>query len=161
MNAAAGGQAPVDLGASAFQSITQVRAAADHLRLPWWTITPFDGSGLDAGPAAVGAASASTDGGPGEAGGDDPGVSYFQIPESDSGRQDRPALRLGAGPAPAYRGDTGRALADVRGWLGEGWRVVLVTEGHGPAQRLAEVLRGEGLGARLGTDDAPEPGYRA
>src|SRR5262245_5865344 len=35
-----------------------------------------------------------------------------------------------------YRGDTARALADVKGWLGEGWRVVMVTEGHGPAERL-------------------------
>ena len=50
-------------------------------------------------------------------------------------------------PAPAYRGDTEpRMLADVRAWLAEGWRVVLVTEGHGPAQRLVEVLRGEGFG---------------
>ena len=50
-------------------------------------------------------------------------------------------------------------LADVRQWLADGWRVVLVTEGHGPAQRLAEVLRGEGFGARLGDiDAAPEGG---
>jgi transcription-repair coupling factor (superfamily II helicase) len=159
VNAAAGGQAPVDLGASAFRSITQVRAAADNLRLPWWTITPFDGAAPDAGPAAAGAASASTDVGPGEAAGGGPGASFGPKIDSDSGRQDRPALRLGAAPAPGYRGDTDRALADVRGWLGEGWRVVLVTEGHGPAQRLAEVLRGEGLGARLGDlDVAPEPG---
>ena len=41
-------------------------------------------------------------------------------------------------------------LADIRAWLADGWRVVLVTEGHGPAQRLAEMLRGEGFGARLG-----------
>src|SRR5215813_14083746 len=155
VNAAAGGQAPVDLGASAFQSITQVRAAADNLRLPWWTITPFDGSAADAGAAAAGAAPASTDGGPGEADEGGPGTSYFQISESDSGRQERPALRLGAGPAPAYRGDTARALADVRDWLAEGWRVVLVTEGHGPAQRLAEMLRGENIGARL--QDVTEP----
>jgi transcription-repair coupling factor (superfamily II helicase) len=145
VNAAAGGQAPIDLGASAFRSITQVRAAADRLRLPWWTITPFDGSAPDAGPAAAGAASVRADAGDGEAGEDD--------------SRGRSALRLGAAPAPAYRGDTGRALDDVRGWLGEGWRVVLITEGHGPAQRLAEVLRGEGLGARLGDlDDVPEPG---
>src|SRR5215472_8871211 len=67
-------------------------------------------------------------------------------------------LKVNASPAPAYRGDTARMLEDVRGWLADGWRVVLVTEGHGPAQRLAEMLRGEGLGARLGdiTDD-PEP----
>src|SRR5262252_6790154 len=159
VNAAAGGQAPVDLEASAFQSITQVRAAADNLRLPWWTITPFDGSAPDASPATADTAPASTGGGPREAGEGAPDASFFQMPESDSDSQDRPALRLGAGPAPAYRGDTGRALADVGGWLGEGWRVVLVTEGHGPAQRLTEVLRGEGLGARLGDlDDAPEPG---
>jgi transcription-repair coupling factor (superfamily II helicase) len=64
-----------------------------------------------------------------------------------------------ASPAPGYRGDTARAISDVRGWLADGWRVVLVTEGPGPAQRLTEMLRGEGLGARLGDLDAPpEPG---
>src|SRR5690348_975175 len=46
-------------------------------------------------------------------------------------------------------------LTDVRGWLADGWRVVLVTEGHGPAQRLAEMLRGEDIGARL--QDVTEP----
>ncbi len=50
-------------------------------------------------------------------------------------------------------------LADVSGWLTDGWRVVLVTEGHGPAQRLAELLRGEGIGARAGDlAGPPEPG---
>src|SRR5690348_13735811 len=46
-------------------------------------------------------------------------------------------------------------LTDVRGWLADGWRVVLVTEGHGPAQRLAEMMRGENIGARL--QDVTEP----
>ena len=63
-----------------------------------------------------------------------------------------------AAPVPGYRGETARALADVRQWLADGWRVVLVTEGHGPAQRLAEMLRGEEIGARLGDlDQPPEP----
>jgi transcription-repair coupling factor (superfamily II helicase) len=152
VNAAAGGQAPVDLGASAFQSITQVRAAADDLRLPWWTIAPFDSAGPGAAEGMTGPGA-----GDGEAGAGDGGTAYGRNPDDDPGG--RPALRLGAAPAPAYRGDTGRALGDVRGWLGEGWRVVLVTEGHGPAQRLAEMLHGEGLGARLGDlTDPPEPG---
>jgi transcription-repair coupling factor (superfamily II helicase) len=159
VNAAAGGQAPIDLGGSAFQSITQVRAAADNLGLPWWTIAPFDAAGPDAiGPGAgpVAASPGASDGGADEAG---HGVAYGQNLDSDPGSTDRLAVRLGAAPAPAYRGDTSRALADVRGWLGEGWRVVLVTEGHGPAQRLAEMLRGEGLGARLGDlTGPPEPG---
>ena len=51
-----------------------------------------------------------------------------------------------------YRGDTARALADVKGWLGDGWRVVLLTEGHGPAQRVVEVLAGEDIPARLDDD---------
>src|SRR5262252_854740 len=155
VNAAAGGQAPIDLGAAAFVSIGHLREAADNLGLPWWTIAPFDAVGPDAaGPVVAG--HGGTDGGAGEAG---PGAAYGQNLDSDPGSADRPAIRLGAAPAPAYRGDTGRALDDVRGWLGEGWRVVLVTEGHGPAQRLAEMLRGEGLGARLGDlTDPPEPG---
>jgi transcription-repair coupling factor (superfamily II helicase) len=55
-----------------------------------------------------------------------------------------------------YRGDTARALADIKGWLGDGWRVVLLTEGHGPAERLVEVLRGEDVPARL-TDSVDTP----
>jgi transcription-repair coupling factor (superfamily II helicase) len=132
VNAAAGGQVPIDLGAAAFRSITEVRAAADGLGLPWWTVTPFES------PDSLAV--------------DEPG----EQDEPGAGRQ---AFSIDAGPAEGYRGDTARALADVRHWLADNWRVVLVTEGHGPAQRLAEMLRGEGLGARLGDlDDPPEPG---
>jgi transcription-repair coupling factor (superfamily II helicase) len=49
----------------------------------------------------------------------------------------------------SYRGDTKRAFADIRGWLHDGWQVVVVTEGHGSAERMVEVLRGEDLAARL------------
>src|SRR5215467_4849027 len=73
VNAAAGGQAPIDLGASAFQSITQVRAVADNLGLPWWTIAPFDATGPGAGQGAAGPGA--TDGGAGDAG---PGAAYGQ-----------------------------------------------------------------------------------
>jgi transcription-repair coupling factor (superfamily II helicase) len=52
-------------------------------------------------------------------------------------------------PAPAYHGDTARALADVKGWLAQEWRVLFVTEGHGPAERLVEMLRDADLGARF------------
>ena len=60
----------------------------------------------------------------------------------------------------AYRGETERAVGDVRGWLSDGWSVVLTTEGHGPAQRMVEVLAGEDVPARLVEDltEVPEPG---
>jgi transcription-repair coupling factor (superfamily II helicase) len=133
VNAAAGGRVPIDLGAAAFQSITEVRRAADSLGVGWWTITPF-GTALE-------------DERPDEA----------SMPESTpAGRE---SFRINASPATAYRGDTDKALADVRGWVAGGWHVALVTEGHGPAKRLAEMLRGEGLGAKLGDiTERPEPG---
>jgi transcription-repair coupling factor (superfamily II helicase) len=161
VNAAAGGEVPIDLGAAAFRPITEVRHAAGQAGLPWWTITPFAadpaamaGAGtapglamipgtsipLDPGAAAAGAAAA---GGPGPAEGD------------GDGQGGRGTFRIEASPADAYRGDTKRVLADVRRWLTDRWSVVLITEGHGPAQRLVELLRSEDLGARL--DDVGDP----
>jgi len=122
VNAAAGGHAPIDLGAAAFQPIARVREAARARQLPWWTIEPFGATVDDAD------------------GSEDPGRSSFKIE---------------ATPARSYRGAADGMIADIRGWLSDGWRVVLVTEGHGPAQRLTEMLRGEGLGARREELEAP------
>jgi len=158
VNAAAGGEVPIDLGAAAFRPITEVRDVAESARLPWWTVTPFTagpapepGDGTATGPAmipgtqipldpAAGTAVAGT--GPVDRDGDDQAA--------------RGTFRIEATPAQAYRGDTARVIGDVRQWVADRWSVVLVTEGHGPAQRLAELLRSEGLGARL--DDVADPG---
>ncbi|WP_285757714.1 transcription-repair coupling factor [Nocardiopsis ansamitocini] len=118
INAASGGEAPIDLGASAYQSIADLRLRASELDLPWWTVTPFD----------PGAGSADDD---------------------DS-------VLVGATSADAYRGDTERALADVKSWLHDEWRVVLLTQGQGPAERLVSMLRDAGLGAQL-RPDLPGP----
>ena len=137
VTAATGGEAPIDLGSSAFQPIARVRAAAAALGLPWWTIAPF---GVTDEPEPR------TDAHPG-------------LHATETGRTERVPFRLNASLSPAYRGDAARMLTDVRAWLAQDWRVVLTTEGHGPAQRLAETLRGEGIGARLtDLDEAPEPG---
>ena len=133
VNAAAGGEAPIDLGAAAFQPIERVRAAAAALGLPWWTVAPFGVTDADDRQDSDGPAGAGAPNEPGEPG----------------------PFRVNASLAPSYRGDASRMLTDVRDWLAEGWRVVLVTEGHGPAQRLTEMLRGENIGARL--QDVTEP----
>ena len=138
-SASVGGEAPIDLGAAAFQPIARIRAAAAALGLPWWTIAPFGVADADADEPASG--------------------SYPATRIDYAGPGERIPFRVNASLAPAYRGDTARMITDVRGWLAEGWRVVLVTEGHGPAQRLAEMLRGEDIGARLAdVDGPPEPG---
>ncbi|MCW2940354.1 MAG: sle [Actinomycetia bacterium] len=118
VNAAAGGEAPIDLGAAAYKSLAEIRERASGLDLPWWTTTPLT-----------------------------------QDEELDGN-----ALTIGAHAAESYRGETGRAMADIRRWIHDEWHVVMVTEGHGPAERLAELLREEGLGAkRQDLPDPPEP----
>jgi transcription-repair coupling factor (superfamily II helicase) len=128
VNAASGGDAPIDLGAAAYKSLNEVRERAGELSIPWWSTTPFGFVG-----AEYGAEGGQFDGDAVSAG---------------------DAVLVGAHGAESYRGDTARALADVKGWIHDQWHVVLVTEGHGPAERLAELVREEGLGARLA--DLPE-----
>ncbi|MEV7022404.1 transcription-repair coupling factor, partial [Kitasatospora sp. NPDC093558] len=70
---------------------------------------------------------------------------------------DANTLTLGMHAVEAYRGDTARAIADAKERLASDWRVVMVTEGHGPASRLAEVLGNEGIPARLVADLAEAP----
>jgi transcription-repair coupling factor (superfamily II helicase) len=131
VGAAAGGQVPIDLGEAAIRPIAEARAAATAAGLPWWTVTPFAAASETPVSASDRAALAGEDEG------------------------EPASFPIAATPAPNYRGDTSRALTDIRGWLADDWRVVLVTEGHGPARRLAELLRGEGLGARDGDLSAP------
>lgn len=112
INAAAGGETPIDLDAAAFRTLEEVRGHTDALGLPWWTLAPF-GDGAE----------------------------------------------LAARDSEAYRGDTRRALGDIKGWLAEKKAVVLLSEGHGPAERMVELLRGVDVPARLGEslDRAPTP----
>jgi transcription-repair coupling factor (superfamily II helicase) len=180
INAAAGAEVPIDLGGAAFRPITEVRAATASLGIRWWTITPFstdDASAITDPTAASATQAAATRG---KTVWNDAGraIPKETAEGADAGglgaearigaeRRDQSALdevagresfRLPVSPASAYHGDTVRVIGDVRGWLADGWRVALVTEGHGPAQRLAELLRGENLGARAADlDEIPEP----
>ncbi|MFG2244575.1 transcription-repair coupling factor [Spirillospora sp. NPDC048823] len=133
VNAAAGGEAPIDLGAAAFRSLEDVRAHSAELGLPRWSVTALN-PGMRGEESTAGSGGAS--------------------PLEETGD----ALNLGVQAAEAYRGDTTRVVGDLKGWIDGGWRVVLVTAGHGPAERLVQLVGEEGLGARL-TDVAgpPEP----
>jgi transcription-repair coupling factor (superfamily II helicase) len=66
---------------------------------------------------------------------------------------------LAARAPQAYRGETERAVDDVRRWLADGYAVILTTVGHGPAERLVEVLKQADVPARqVEHVDEPEPG---
>jgi transcription-repair coupling factor (superfamily II helicase) len=132
--AAGGGQAPVDLGAAAFHSLAQVRAEADRLGQPWWSVSPF---GVAERPAPAREEEPWAEG------------------EWDEGPALSPdlgtSLAASAQPVPLYHGETARLVDDLKRYHGDGWRSVLVFEGHGPAQRAVEVLREADLGVRLVT----------
>src|SRR5690606_35581498 len=55
------------------------------------------------------------------------------------------------------RGDLQRALDDVKTLQRAGWRLVLTTEGHGPAKRMVEQLSAEDTAARLVAELGEEP----
>ena len=118
--AAGGGTAPIDLGAASYRAIADVRQHALGLGRPWWTMSPF---GLDGG---------------------------LDTPATDA--EDAGAVEsraLPARPAESYRGDLEAAIKDIEQWRRDGYRVVVVHPGHGPAQRMAEVLGEHDVPARL------------
>ncbi|MEI8407188.1 MULTISPECIES: transcription-repair coupling factor [unclassified Kribbella] len=140
--AAGGGEAPIDLGAAAYISLGDVRSHALSNGLAWWSMSSFAAAPTDDAPELR----------------DSMGERVSVDIDTDAGAVRSRAIA--AHEVDPYRGDTAAAVEDVRGWLRDGWRVVCVTEGHGPAQRLAEVFSEAELPARAveGIEEIPEPG---
>ncbi|WP_211348797.1 transcription-repair coupling factor [Nocardioides litoris] len=128
--AAGGGTAPIDLGAASYRSLGDVREHVLGRGQSWWTLSPF---GLDGAPADAPAA-----------------------PPAAPDTADRPSVALPATPAPAYHGDVEKALADLDRWRSDGYHVVAVHPGQGPAQRLVEQLGERDVPARLQERHATE-----
>jgi transcription-repair coupling factor (superfamily II helicase) len=69
-------------------------------------------------------------------------------------------IRIQGHELESYRGDSERAIADLRGWAVAGGRVALLAEGHGSVSRMREELADAGV-AVVEVDDLsvmPEPG---
>ncbi|MFP5334076.1 MAG: transcription-repair coupling factor, partial [Actinomycetes bacterium] len=128
-NAAAGGQTPVDLSEASFATLAETRAHALRTGRPWWSVSSFSA---------------------------DAELAEF-LDDDAAGAAE--TLALGARDVEGYAGDVEKVLADLRNLVSAGWRIVVTTEGHGPAKRLVEVLAEGDVPARLveTVDDAPEP----
>jgi transcription-repair coupling factor (superfamily II helicase) len=143
--AASGGRAPIDLGAASYRSLADIRATSLGQDKPWWTLSPF---GMDPEADAVRR----------EPVRDELGEVVSAGVDAEAGAVE--SRLLPAKPVDPYRGDVERAVGDIRGWLDGGSRVVLLPEGHGPAQRMVEVLREHDVPVRYSEslDEEPEPG---
>ncbi|MEO7351237.1 MAG: transcription-repair coupling factor [Marmoricola sp.] len=71
------------------------------------------------------------------------GISPFGLDTDEETRE------VGAQPAETYRGDIEEVVTDIRAHLAAGKRVVTMHQGHGPAQRMVEVLGEHDVPARL------------
>jgi transcription-repair coupling factor (superfamily II helicase) len=140
--AAGGGQAPIDLGAASYRSLADVRALSLAQGKPWWSVSPF---GLDPDAGPDGAAPLR----------DMLGEIVSSGVDAETGAVESRALAVRQ--VEAYRGDMARAVIDIKAWLRNGSRVVLVNEGHGPAQRMVEVLRENDVPVRYAESLEAEP----
>ncbi|SPF68529.1 Superfamilies 1 and 2 helicase C-terminal domain profile [Propionibacterium ruminifibrarum] len=128
--AASGGRAPIDLAASAYRELDQVRAGVLDRGQAWWGLSAFA-----AAPGPDGAAARDPAG-----------------PAAPTG-----AIRLGVETVPTWRGDTQAVMDAIRADLADGWRVVLSVEGRGLARRMNELLTDNDLGSHVATELTEEP----
>ena len=133
--AAGGGQAPIDLGAASYRSLADVRTLTLSQGKPWWSVSPF---GLDPDAARLDARSPLRD---------SLGEIVSAGVDVEAGAVESRAVAIRS--VEAYRGDIESAITDIKSWLTGGSRIVLVNEGHGPAQRMVEVLGEHDVPARL------------
>jgi transcription-repair coupling factor (superfamily II helicase) len=127
--AAGGGKAPIDLGASSYQPLAEVRAAALARGMAWWTLSPFS-----AGPVPDFVAD-------GVRGNPIRTAAGEIIDLSD--RVTGPGVESRTVPGQVgetYRGDTEAAVNEITKRVRDGWRVVVTAEGRGTADRIVEVL---------------------
>jgi transcription-repair coupling factor (superfamily II helicase) len=139
--AAGGGQAPIDLGASAYQPLGNVRRTALSRGLAWWTLSPFSAVPDAAAPVRT----------------EDGELVDLSSQVNTAGVE---ARTMAGQVGETYRGDTESAITDVAERLRAGWRVAVVAEGRGTRQRLAELLAEHDLPFRLveSLDQPPEAG---
>ncbi|SDS22896.1 transcription-repair coupling factor [Paraoerskovia marina] len=154
--AAAGGSTPIDLSAASFHTFADVRAVSARRGLGWWTLSAFgmDPDGVSTG-STDGVSTGSTDGSSVE-----PVETRTTADPQVESVETGTTFVVGAREVESYRGDLQRALDDVRRLQRDGWRLVMTTEGSGPAQRMVEQLSGADCAARLVPQltDAPDGG---
>ncbi|GAB3699458.1 transcription-repair coupling factor [Mariniluteicoccus flavus] len=127
--AAGGGQAPVDLGASAYRSLSDVRAHALGRGQGWWSLSQFQAAPGEAGTVRT----------------DDGEVVDLSLVGASASVESR---IIGAHAIDPWRGDAEAAVTDIKGLLADDWRIVLVAEGKGLVKRMVELLGEHEVGTK-------------
>ncbi|MDQ0371961.1 transcription-repair coupling factor [Cellulomonas humilata] len=153
-SAAAGAATPLDLSAASFASFAEIRALAAVRGLGWWTLSPFS---LDVDATEAAKPDDFYEGATGTGHTAARNLAPHENRMADDLAATADTLVIAARDVERYRGEVARAVADVRVLQQAGWRLVLATEGHGPAQRMVEQLKAAEVPARLVGTIAEEP----
>ncbi len=132
--AAGGGRSPIDLGASAYWSLGDVRAHALERGQSWWSLSQFSAAPDTVEPVYA----------------DDGELIDFSALSIDGVE----SLTLDLEPVPSWHGDAEGAVLSMRDDLAAGWRVALSVEGKGLATRMVDLLGEVGVGGRI-VDEFP------
>jgi len=164
--ATAGAEAPIDLDAGDFLSVTELKEAAGDRA--WWTFSSFDaGSDPDGslrepqGTSPLPAGSRSTvplpEEGEARLEGGSPVGSLREPQGTEPHTQGTVSdyLRIDATPAPSFAGNPDGAIEHISNRLKDGWSVVITAQAAGLIERAADVLGEHGLAARI-ADDLPD-----
>jgi transcription-repair coupling factor (superfamily II helicase) len=125
--AASEGKAPIDLAASGYRELDEVREHALGLGQCWWGMGQFAAGPDDSSGVAVSTAF------------------------------DGAQLTLDLEPAPTWHGDADAAVRDIAAEIHAGTRVVISLDGRGLADRLAELLRDLDIGVTIADSLIGEP----
>ncbi len=126
--AAGGGKAPIDLAASGYRALSQVRFHALERGMSWWSLSSYT---LDAPSTPLAG----------------------DLPEDSAEWGSAPVTRdPQLTEVEPWRGDVDAAVADLSGRLADGWTVVLTAEGEGTARRMHELLTEHGVAADISPD---------
>ncbi|GAB3922714.1 transcription-repair coupling factor [Microlunatus endophyticus] len=145
--AAGGGKAPIDLGSSAYRPLGDIRAHAIERGLAWWTLSPFSAGPDDAPALRQAQAPLRTEEGD---------IIDFSAAVSTRGVESR---TVSAQIPDTHPGDAEKSITEIGDHARDGWRVVLVAEGRGTAQRMVQMLGEADVPAKLIEDlvSGPEP----
>ncbi len=159
--AAGGGAVPLEAGSASFLDLGNLWGEGDR---PWWELTSLPPAELaealvdtatdTASGTAVGVVAEAIDEGGTHVGGALLATEVRALIASPT------LLAAGMREVRPYRGDIEKARADLAELARNGWRIVLTTEGPGPAKRMVSILREGLIRAALvdHVEEAPEPG---
>ena len=81
------------------------------------------------------------------------GIPWWVLTPFDAGDAGESKVQSSLQPVEPYRGNAEKALIDIKNYASSQWLTLVLTQGHGPAQRLVELFNANEIPARLATSN--------